>query len=552
MQTRAEVWKAIQEEPECTVLILGGGVDGIGVFRDLALQGVDCLLIDKADFTAGASSKSSRMIHGGLRYLENREIGLVYEAVRERNRLLENAPHYVAPLKTTIPLVSWFAGMIRSPLHFFGLPVTPRGRGGLIVKCALVTYDLLTGRKRRIPRHFVSGKRSTRSEMPQLHPDVIASATYWDAWVSQIERLCIELLQAGTADGLSKAINYVNIEAVNGETVTLKNQATGETTDVKPQVVINATGAWVDLANKQLGIDTKWMGGTKGSHLVVDNAELYEALGDRMIFYEHDDGRVCIVFRFMDKVIMGSTDIRIEDPDDAECDEDEVEYMVETLQGVFPDIKVTREQIVFKFCGVRPLAAAGDSVTGTISRGHRIETTEPADGRAFPVYSMIGGKLSTFRSFAEQTCDAVLERIGKERVASTEDLPIGGGEAFPEGDDAQQEWIRKAATEANIDEQRMAILLERYGTAAKEMATAVPNTPLTNHPDYTIGEIQKIVAGEMVEHLDDLICRRSVLALLGAATPELLSELGDVVGETLGWDADRRAAEVAAAKRVMA
>ena len=127
MSTRATTLDAIKANPAVPVLICGGGINGIGVFRELALQGVDCLLIDKSDFTAGASSKSSRMIHGGLRYLENREFKLVRESLEERNRLLENAPHYVTPLKTTIPLFSWFGGLIKSPLVFFGLPVKPGG-----------------------------------------------------------------------------------------------------------------------------------------------------------------------------------------------------------------------------------------------------------------------------------------------------------------------------------------------------------------------------------------------------------------------------------------
>ena len=145
VNTRDAIWSRLQANPACDVLILGGGVNGAGLLRDLALQQVRCVLVDRDDYAAGASSKSSRMIHGGLRYLENAEFKLVRESVHERNLLLKQAPHYVGPLRTTIPIVSWLAGLIKSPLIFLGLPVTPGGRGALVVKLGLCFYDLVHG-----------------------------------------------------------------------------------------------------------------------------------------------------------------------------------------------------------------------------------------------------------------------------------------------------------------------------------------------------------------------------------------------------------------------
>ena len=194
-----------------TVLILGGGINGAGLFRELALQGVDCLLVDKADFAAGASSKSSRMIHGGLRYLENREFKLVTESLLERNRLLDNAAHYVAPLKTTIPLFSWFGGLLKSALIFAGFKVAPGSRGVVPIKFGLWFYDFVTRKNPKTPKHFFTGKaESLQAPRPAWTPGIVATATYWDAWITQAERLCIELIQdALRANPRCRALNYV-------------------------------------------------------------------------------------------------------------------------------------------------------------------------------------------------------------------------------------------------------------------------------------------------------------------------------------------------------
>ena len=341
MRTREAIWIAIKADPACDVPILGGGVNGAGLLRELALQGVRCILVDKHDYAAGASSKSSRMIHGGLRYLENAEFKLVGEAVRERNLLLKYAPHYVRPLRTTIPITSWFGGLIKSPLVFFGLPVTPGGRGAIIVKLGLCFYDLITGKNRQTPRHFFLSKARSLAEIPGLRTGIVCTATYWDAWISQPERLCVDMARkACRVMPACAALNYVTAEKAGRDHVLLRDAVSGETLTVRPKVVVNATGAWIDFANGTLGLETRFMGGTKGSHLVIDNQSLYNALGDRMVYYEHADGRICITFRFLDKVIMGSTDIRVANPDDALCEDAEIDYMMTSLKGVFPDLKL--------------------------------------------------------------------------------------------------------------------------------------------------------------------------------------------------------------------
>jgi glycerol-3-phosphate dehydrogenase len=548
MPDRSDIWNAAGAAPDVPVLILGGGVNGCGCLRDLALQRIDALLVDKADFVAGASSKSSRMIHGGLRYLEHHEFRLVRESLIERNRLLETAAHYVSPLKTTIPLFSWLGGMIRSSLIFLGLPVRPGGRGGVITKLGLTFYDFVTRRRRMTPRHFFTSREETLRGLPGLTPEIVAAANYYDAQISQAERLCIEMIRdARNANPRCRAVNYVRAEGVEDGAVILRDEVTGEEAHVTPQVVVNATGAWVDRTNAALGVETKFIGGTKGSHLIVDNPTLHAALGDRMVYYQHTDGRVCIVFPFGDKVLMGSTDIRIDDPDAARCDASEIAYMLETLRGIFPGVDIRRGQIVYVFCGVRPLPATGEGVTANISRGHSLRVLEAEGEPPLPVLCLIGGKWTTFRVFAEETADAVLARLGASRRCSTEATPIGGGRDFPRGEDERHAWIDRLTEVSGLHDERVATLLSRYGTAAEAYARAASTedeTPLAALPDYTVGEVRRIAAEEQVVHLDDLVCRRSTIALSGRAGREALEELAGIVGDVLGWDAGRRAEEV--------
>lgn len=556
MHRRQDILEHIRSHPEVSVLILGGGINGLGLYREMALQGVDCLLVDKADFAAGASSKSSRMIHGGLRYLEQGDFKLVRESLLERNRLLENAAHTVSPLKTTIPLFSWLGGLIKSPLCLLGFPVKPGGRGALLVKAGLSFYDFVTRKQRKTPRHFLSSRARTLREMRGIHEGIVCSATYWDARIIQAERLCIELLRDARDCGSgSHAINYVSPVGVEEGMVLLQDGPTGETLSVRPRVVANATGGWVDITNGTLGLKTLYMGGTKGSHLVVSNDALRDALGDRMVYYEHADGRVCIVFAFEGKVILGSTDIRVDDPDEARCEDAEVDYMLSTLKGVFPGIEVSRDEIVYKFCGVRPLPRSSDAVTGKISRNHRVDVNEPDRDRPFPVFSLIGGKWTTFRAFAEHTADQVLRRLEHDRVVSTHGIAIGGGRDFPADAESRAAWIERVATRTGIGRERIATLLDRYGTLAEEYASGIEKaaeTPLGTLPHYTREEIAHIVREDSVEHLTDLICRRTLIAILGEARRDVLGELAGIAGEELGWDAARREAEVALALEEMA
>ena len=190
---RQETLQAIRDNPEVSVLIIGGGVNGIGTFRDLALNGVDALLVERGDFGSGASAGSSHMLHGGIRYLENGEFRLVNEALHERDRMLQNAPHYAKPLRTTIPIFRWFSGLRNAPLKFLSLLDRPGERGALVIKIGLTLYDFLVRSQRVMPRHEFRLRSAALREYPQLNPAIVCAASYYDAWMPTPERICLEM-----------------------------------------------------------------------------------------------------------------------------------------------------------------------------------------------------------------------------------------------------------------------------------------------------------------------------------------------------------------------
>ena len=528
---------SLQDHPNVSVLIVGGGINGIGLFNELALQGIDCLLVDKSDFCSGTSAAATRVIHGGLRYLENTELRLVRESLRERNRLLRNAPHYVKPLPTTIPIFSWTSGVLPAIRNLLGWPARPGNRGALLIKTGLMLYDLLAGRQSPLPRHRFQSRRAALALRPALNPEVICTATYYDAKITYPERLCLELvMDAEAACPGARALNYVRTQSAAGGAVVLRDEVSGETCHVKPRIVVNATGPSIDFTNRGLGRNSRFIGGTKGSHIVLDHPELVEATGDEMIYFVNRDGRICIFYAVHDRIVAGATDIPEEDPA-AVCDDSEVDYILEAMRLAFPAIRVDRSRVVFRFCGVRPLPRSDALTPGQISRDHSYPVLAPGNGIDFPIYSLVGGKWTTYRALAERVADELLRVLGRPRVRSSANLPIGGGKGYP-----------RLPEGTGLPQDRLATLLERYGTGADRVATylqAGPDAPLACLPAYSRREIAFMAFHERVVHLDDLILRRTMMAMLGQVNGPLLEELAAIVSPVLGWSPRDAAAEVA-------
>jgi glycerol-3-phosphate dehydrogenase len=542
--SRQSTLAAIRSQPNISVLIIGGGINGVGLFRELALQGVDVLLVEKSDFCAGTSAASTRVIHGGLRYLENGEFRLVREALQERNRLLINAPHTVKPLATTIPIFSWTKGLIFAAKKFLGFSDKPGDRGALLIKMGLTLYDAFSGRQGALPKHRFASKAAALAQRPQLNPDIVCTATYYDAQIKYPERLCLELILDAESPS-ARALNYVRVVGAEGDAVTLRDEIPGENLTVRPQIVVNATGAWIDFTNRAMHHETQFIGGTKGSHLVINNPQLYEATKGQMLYFATPEGRICIFYSFGDKVIAGSTDIPADDPETAVCDQDEEAYILDSIRHVFPSIQVDRSHVVFRFCGVRPLPRNAAATTGQISRDHHCALTPPDDDVKFPIYSLIGGKWTTFRAFSEQVADQILPIVGKTRKTRSENLPIGGGKNYPKYDADKERWV--AENGRGLPKEQVLTLLERYGTRAAEIMVfiaAESDSPLVHHPAYSRREIEFLASCERVTHLDDLILRRTLIGMLGKLDKSLLEELANIVAPVLKWSPDQTKSEI--------
>jgi glycerol-3-phosphate dehydrogenase len=267
-----------------------------------------------------------------------------------------------------------------------------------------------------------------------------------------------------------------------------------------------------------------------------------------MLYFANADGRICIFYPFYGKVIAGSTDIPVSDPETALCEQDEVDYILESIRQVFPAIHVDRSHIVFRFCGVRPLPRSDSSTPGEISRDHSCAVIPAGNGIHFPVYSLIGGKWTTFRAFGEQVADRILNQLARPRLASSADLPIGGGKGCPTTAAEKNAWLVSLEEKTHLPVPRLEVLLDRYGTRAEEVAQfmcAAPDRPLRSLPEYSQREIQFMASQESIVHLDDLILRRTIMALLDQLSLDLLEELASVLAPVLEWSQERTQQEIA-------
>ena len=554
---RQEILSQLRENSEVSVLIVGGGINGIGVFRELALNGVDVLLVERGDFCSGASAASSHMAHGGIRYLENGEFRLVREAVNERNLLLQNAPHLVKPLPTTIPIFKRFSGLLNATKKFFGRLDEPAERGSFVIKIGLMLYDAYTGKKRTTPKHKFLSKKKSLQTWPQLNPKIVSTATYYDGAILQPERLALEvLLDAEQENSRAHALNYMSMVGGMENMIILRDELTDENFDIKPKLVINASGAWIDSSNRKLGLSSRFIGGTKGSHIVVHHDMLREAIGDHEFFFENEDGRIVLIYPLFDRVLIGTSDIPVDGPDDVRCTEEEIEYFLKLVKRVFPDISLSRQNIVFQFSGIRPLPYVTSTKASQISRDHTVEVLSGEwTNLAFPVYSLVGGKWTSFRAFAEQAADKAFEYLGVKRTKHTHSLAIGGGRGYLPNEDDMQRQIESLSAWTGVSRERLHVLFERYGTRAEAIATYMNSGTdrlLQTLPDYSMRELIFLATYEKIVHLDDFILRRSMLAMLGFVNCEMLDELAVVFANAFGWTKEQRKSEVEHALSVLA
>ena len=336
---------------------------------------------------------------------------------------------------------------------------------------------------------------------------------------------------------LSIPVNYAELRRV-GDDYTLHDLASGDDLDIAPKTIVNASGAWLDDVSGDLqgGTGDRMVSGTKGSHLVLDNPKLHDALDGHMVYFENSDSRVCIVFPYLGRVLAGSTDIRVERATRVRCEPDELSYIMESLALVFDGIDISPDDVVFSYSGIRPLPRSDADFTGRASRGHFLRRV----GGKVPQFCMIGGKWTTFRAFGEQTADQVLAELGVPRRASTLDKPIGGGAGYPQDQAALE---RDLIREFGLSAPRARHLAGHYGSDARTVQSACANSPddapLSPDTLYTRAEIAHLFETEYALTVADMVLRRTSLAIRGDLDGEILDRVTEIVakGKSLTVDA---------------
>lgn len=552
MRNRTEAIAALRTAATTQpILIVGGGINGIGLFRDLSLQGVPAVLVDKNDFASGTSAAPSRLIHGGLRYLETGEFALVRESVIERNHLVRNAHHLVKPLPVWVPAFSWFGGLFSAGLRFLKLKKTPGAKGIAVVKLGLVFFDRFGRTTSAMPGHRIVSRGELRTRMPGLSERIKAVAEYYDARLTHPERLALELIKDAERDcPASVAVPYMALAGSDNEQVVLRDAVSGEEIALRPRLVINCAGPWADEANRILGIEGRLIGGTRGSHIVLHRPDIARQLADGMLYFETRDFRACLVYALdPEHILLGTTDIRASDPDTARCSDEEIDYLFDVLEQVMPGAAARREEIIFTYAGVRPLPYSGEGATGAISRDHFLKDFEPEGNRRFPVSTLVGGKWTTYRVCAEQIADTVLARLGAGRRHSTLDMPIGGSAGLENDAQKRLSFVRGLMTRHGLDQAVSTALVERYGSQAEDVARHVVadgGKTVDEASLYRAGEIRWIVTEERVTHLSDIVLRRTLMPFENAITRASLDAIAHIAADALGWDRQRRETEIAA------
>jgi glycerol-3-phosphate dehydrogenase len=509
---RAESLRRLGSE-SFDVLVIGGGITGAGVALDAATRGLRTALVEKGDFASGTSSKSSKLVHGGLRYLQQKEYRLVYENLHERQRLLENAPHLVRPLPFLIPLF---------------------GRNGAVNKTvakayrtALWLYDV-TGGLRIGKRHKRVTKEEALAHLPTLNTDLLAAAfLYYDAQADDA-RLTMTLARSAADHGAVIA-NHAGVVSLSRDVAGRVNGAMLEDgTEVRATIVVNAAGVWSDeVRTLAEGKDPDSIRPAKGIHLTVPADKLPCDIA--AVVPVPKDRRSIFVVPWGGHTYLGTTDTDYDgDLEHPECTADDVRYILDAI-NLFVTSPVTEADVVGTWAGLRPLVKNEESTrTADLSRRHKV-LESPTSG----LITITGGKLTTYRKMAQDTVDAVAKRVDRKvKRSRTASLKLHGADRPP-----------PASASAH--------LAGRYGSDAAAVLALVDEDPSLGEPlvpglDYLRAEAVYAVREEMARTLEDVLSRRTrALLLVRDATEAAAPQVAELIGAELGWDEDERQRQVA-------
>jgi glycerol-3-phosphate dehydrogenase len=514
------------------VVIAGGGMAGAGIARDLALRGVSVALVEKGDFASGTTSRSSKLIHGGLRYLELFDFALVRESLRERETLQRLAPHLVRPLPFLVPIYR------------------DSSRSLIKVRIGLRLYDWLTpGRDRE--RYRVLSPHEAHHLEPAIEAEALRGAGYYfDDLLVYPERLCLENVLSASRHG-ARVLNYAEVEEVVRGTdgapagVVARDLLTGRTATFRARVIVNATGPWVDQFRERAGVSERGrhvVRGTKGIHCLLPR------LTTRAIYHSTADDRMIFVIPWRDFSLVGTTDTDFEgDLDRVHATRDEVAYLLREVRRVLPDARVRPEQVAYTYAGVRPLSFEEGARASDVSREHKVVDEE--GGRFL---SVTGTKLTCFRSLAEQVGDRVVQALGRDAPGRTAHFSLDGAD----GDASVVEgraWldVSAEASASGLSRPTLEALVSLYGRGYERVVTLAGKVPdgadrlCPSNPDI-VAQLYLAAHDEMAVSLQDLLLRRTGIGTSACQGQDCAEAIGERLRGALGWSSRRLTAELEA------
>jgi len=506
------------------VLVIGGGITGAGVALDAATRGYRVGLVEQADFAAGTSSRSTKLVHGGIRYLPQGHIGLVRDALRERTRLLRLAPHLVRPLPFLLPL---YAGA-RRPLGL-RLPAVVRPLIPLGLHAGLIAYDLFA----RDPsmRHRTVSRAQVEQEVPDLRTEGLRAAfVYHDARTDDV-RLTHAVLATARAHG-AVTVNYakvVELKHAGGRVAgaRIEDRLAGRVFEVDARFVVNATGVWAERVAALDGPPPFRLQHSVGTHLVLRRGAVRTSMA--VVIPETDDGRIAFIVPWAGRFVLGTTDLPYTgDLSAPVATAEEATYLLDHANRYLRR-PLGLAEVTAAFAGVRPLVAAAEGSTAALSRDHQVVVSPGG------LISIVGGKLTTYRKMAEDTVDAVAAREGSRRMCRTSGIPLAGAEGLAEA--------RAALMEAPLAPDQRAHLLENYGSGALDLLALIREDPALSRrlvEGLPVAAVEVVYAcrAELAVSLSDCLYLRTRLAVLDAAVADdAAAEVAELMTRELGWDA---------------
>lgn len=514
------------------LVVVGGGITGAGIARDAAQRGMRVALLEKGDFGSGTSSKSSKLVHGGLRYLEQKEIGLVFEGTNERALQMKRAPHLVRPIP-------------------FLIPIYKRHKPGrILMDVGLWIYDALA--MFRTPKlHKTYAARQVRALEPAIRADALAGAIEYYDCLTDDARLVLENVLDARALGAdawsyTRATKFVADGRGRIAAVRVRDELTGEERELRTRCTVVAAGPWTDdlLGDVGVSFGRRLLRPTKGVHIVVDHAKLPVS---RAITMTTRDRRVAFCIPWVERTVVGTTDTDYTgSPDEVAADAWDVQYLCDAANGLFPDAKLTPDDVIATWAGLRPLIGADAARASDVSREHEVFVRDEG------VIVIAGGKLTTYRRMAKEAVDRAVELLQNRGDAALEGRTIrkcrtkhrslpGAQGMEPHSRKGVQSIAARLEGNAGISARVAEHLAQTYGVRAESVVLrALTDRALIDRMDpelpYLWAEVDHAVEVDLSRTIEDVLVRRIPLALrsrdqgLGVA-----ARVGERMAQRLGW-----------------